>query len=83
MDFLQGNGSYVSTAMDNTIGIKYGTRLCIPELNTKYRRLIRFEMVDTGSAFRHKGYSRIDVCVRTLLDTFDKTINGPLTLVFH
>ncbi|KAK7092389.1 uncharacterized protein [Littorina saxatilis] len=81
--YLAGGAPFVSTAMDNTIGIAYGTPLCIPQLNFKYKQLIRFEVVDTGGAFIHKGYSRIDVCTQDREHSWDPTINGPLTLVFQ
>ena len=45
--------------------------------------ILSFKVVDTGSAFYGKGYSRIDICVRTRHDSFENTINGPLTLGFH
>ncbi len=81
-DFLEGRALNVSVAMDNRAGIAYGTPICIPEMNKKYKKDILFKMVDTGSAFVGKNHSRIDICVRTRAETYDKTINGPLTLVF-
>ncbi|KAK3085425.1 hypothetical protein FSP39_003096 [Pinctada imbricata] len=68
--------------MDNRAGIAYGTRICIPELNRKYHKVINFRVVDTGSAFYGKGHSRIDICVRNQAASYDSTINGHLTLVF-
>lgn len=47
------------------------------------KELVLLQVVDTGPAFYGKGYSRIDICCRTEHDTFDDTINGPLTLVFR
>eukprot|EP00105_Crassostrea_gigas_P017712 XP_011435597.1 PREDICTED: uncharacterized protein LOC105334022 [Crassostrea gigas] len=82
-DYLEGRAAHVSVAMDNHAGIPYGTHVCIPELNRKYHRFIDFVVVDTGSAFYGKGYSRIDICVRNRQLSFDDTINGPLTLAFH
>ncbi|XP_052223528.1 uncharacterized protein LOC127839292 isoform X2 [Dreissena polymorpha] len=83
-DYLEGKASVVTVAiMDNHAGISYDTPVCIPELNQKYNRFIDFRVRDTGSAFTNKGHSRIDICVRTRHDSFDNTINGPLTLVFH
>ncbi|KAJ8302650.1 hypothetical protein KUTeg_019046 [Tegillarca granosa] len=81
-DFLEGKASYVSVAMDNHAGIAYGTHICIPQLNKKYQKVIDFRVVDTGSAFMGKYFSRIDICVRTRHDSFDDTINNQLTLVF-
>jgi len=62
-DYLAGRAPYVSVAMDNKAGIKYGQKLSIPELNQHYGKNIPFRVVDTGSAFRGKGTSRIDICV--------------------
>ncbi|MBS2011936.1 MAG: hypothetical protein JST00_03525 [Deltaproteobacteria bacterium] len=75
--FLNGNASYVSVAMDST-AFKYGTRLRIRELEQKYGRSIVFRVVDTGGAFRGKGRSRIDVCVQNRAASLDRTINGTL-----
>lgn len=82
-DVLDGGATWVSVAMDRFLHIPYGTHLCIPELNHKYNRVIEFRVVDTGSAFSHKGYSRIDICTRSQHDSLDGTINGHLTLVFQ
>ncbi|XP_053396799.1 uncharacterized protein LOC128556280 [Mercenaria mercenaria] len=82
-DYLAGRSSIVTVAMDNHAGIAYDTPVCIPEMNHRYGRFIDFRVRDTGSAFYHKGHSRIDICVRTESDSFDNTINGPLTLVFY
>lgn len=82
-DFLEGRASTVTVAMDNRAGIRYGTKVCIPELNHKYKRVIDFRVRDTGSAFFNKGISRVDICVRSKRDAYDATINGPLTLVFQ
>ncbi|XP_052790678.1 uncharacterized protein LOC128224733 [Mya arenaria] len=81
--YLEGTAPFVTVAMDNHAGIAFDSRLCIPELNRKYGRFIDFRVRDTGSAFTNKGYSRIDICVRTIHDSYDSTINGGLTLVFH
>ncbi|VDI79103.1 uncharacterized protein [Mytilus edulis] len=82
-DFLDGKASWVSVAMDRYLHLPYGTHVCIPELNHKYHRVIPFRVVDTGSAFSHKGYGRIDICTRSQHDSYDNTINGHITLVFH
>ncbi len=75
--FLDGDASYVSVAMD-TNAFRYGTRLRIRELDEKYGRSIVFRVVDTGGAFRGKGRSRIDVCVKDRAASLDATINGTL-----
>jgi hypothetical protein len=80
-DYLAGNAPYVSVAMD-VPAARYGTLLRIPEMESKYGVKIPFRVVDTGSAFKHKGRSRIDICTRDYDASNDATINGPLTLQF-
>lgn len=82
-DFLEGRAPYVSVAMDNKAGIKYGQPLRIAELEQKYGRQIPFRVVDTGGAFKGKGTSRIDICTRDRRASLDPTVNGPLTLQFN
>ncbi len=83
--FLRGDyvksplGNYVSCAMDPTM--PYGMKMRIPELSKKYGVEIEFRCVDTGKAFIGKGWKRIDVCVEGREAQFEKTVNGPLTLV--
>ena len=79
-DYLAGKGSYVSVAMD-TNSFPYGSELCIPEMEQKYGRQIVFKVVDTGSAFRGTGTTRIDICTANQTAAKDGTINGMLTLV--
>ncbi|HEY9713028.1 MAG TPA: hypothetical protein V6C72_06140 [Chroococcales cyanobacterium] len=81
-DYLDGKSSYVSVAMDNHAGIKYGQNVTIPELDSKYGQHIPFKVVDTGGAFTGRGHSRIDICTRNNHAAHDSTINGPLTLEF-
>lgn len=61
--------------------VRYGDTFRIPELEQKYGRPIVFKAVDTGSAFRDKGFSRVDIANRSQKDTLDPTINGKLTLI--
>lgn len=61
--------------------VRYGDTFRIPELEQKYGRQIVFKAVDTGGAFTGKGFSRVDIANKTRKDTYDKTINGKLTLV--
>lgn len=75
--FLDGDAEYVSVAMD-TRAFKYGQRLRIRELEEKYEREIVFRVVDTGGAFRGKGRTRIDICVKDRAASYDPTINGVL-----
>jgi 3D (Asp-Asp-Asp) domain-containing protein len=77
--FLAGQASYVSVAMDSN-AFAYGQRLRIHELDKKYGRSIVFRVVDTGGAFRGKGRSRIDICVKNQSASVDPTINGRLTI---
>jgi len=79
--FLAGKAPYVSVAMDKQAGLPYGTKLRIPELEKKYGRPIEFRVVDTGSAFKGKGTSRIDICVRDFAASLEETLNGHLTLI--
>lgn len=75
--FLAGEATYVSVAMDVN-AFPYGQKLRIKELEAKYGRPIEFRVVDTGGAFRNKGRSRIDVCVKNRAASYDATINGTL-----
>ena len=81
-DFLRGKAVYVSTAMDKNLNLAYGTKLRIPELETKHGKVIEFRVVDTGDAFNDKGYTRIDICVRDRAASLEPTLNGSLTLTF-
>jgi 3D (Asp-Asp-Asp) domain-containing protein len=78
--FLKGKHGWVSTAMDAN-AFAYGTRICIPELNSRYGAAIPFKVVDTGGAFSGKGTSRIDVCTSGSAASQDSAINGRLTIV--
>jgi 3D (Asp-Asp-Asp) domain-containing protein len=78
-DFLAGRAEYVSVAMDVN-AFAYGTHLRIAQLEAKYGRAIDFRVVDTGGAFRGKGTSRIDICVKSYRDSLDATINGMLDI---
>lgn len=80
-DYLAGRADYVSVAMDRHVA-PYGTRIRIPELEAKYGREIDFRLVDTGRAFKNKGTSKIDICVKTRQQTYEDTINGHLTVQF-
>jgi hypothetical protein len=80
--YLNGKAPYVSVAMDNKAGIKYGQKLNIPELNKEYGKEIPFRVVDTGSAFKHKGTSRIDICTESNSAAHADSVNRKLTLQF-
>lgn len=79
-DFIDGRVTYVSVAMDPN-AFPYGKDLCIPELNAKYGKAIKFKVVDTGGAFKQKGTTRIDICNRSKKDTHDKSVNKRLEFV--
>lgn len=79
-DFLEGKADYVSVAMDKK-AFPYGTKVCLPELEEQYSRAIPFRVVDTGGAFKSKGVSRIDICVRDRKSAIKKEVNRQATLV--
>ena len=81
-DFLQGRADFVSVAMDENLGIRYGTKIKIPELDKQFGKKIEFRVVDTGSALKGKGHRRIDICVENEKASLDPAINGHLTLEF-
>lgn len=68
--------------MDDELGVPYGTEICIPELNRHYGHRIRFEVRDTSSDLKGSGYSRVDVCVRSEMDSYDISVNRKVTVVF-
>ena len=82
-DYLANKADYVSVAMDSQLAITYGTVVKIPEIDANRGRAIEFRVVDTGGAFKGKGFTRIDICVATRQDSLDTTINGTLTLTFN
>jgi hypothetical protein len=85
-DFLAGKTNEVTVAMDDKV--PYGQKITIPEMDDKYRaRLnelgydhIPFVKKDSGSHFTGKGYSAIDICVKTKAETND--IEGNYTVNF-
>ena len=79
--FLAGSVPYVSVAMDHTNGLPYGTPLFIAALNAKYARLIPFLVVDTGSAFRDQGLTRLDICVADKAASLDAAVNATLDVI--
>jgi 3D (Asp-Asp-Asp) domain-containing protein len=79
-DFLDGKADYVSVAMDVNVA-KYGTRLCIPEIEDSYGRAIEFRLVDTGGAFKGKKTTRMDICSRDRKSAHLRSVNRPVTLV--
>jgi hypothetical protein len=75
---------YVSIALDKHLYangvIKYGDKFRIPELERRFGMPIEFRAVDTGGAFTHKGFSRVDICTSSQRDSLDPAVNGRLTL---
>ena len=82
-DYLADKADYVSVAMDPKLVLPYGTVVKIPEIEADRGRTIEFRVVDTGGAFKGKGYSRIDICTANRRESLDATINGVLTLIFN
>jgi hypothetical protein len=86
-DFLEGKAPYVSVAMDPAVfSCKKSRgnscqRLRIPSIEETYGVSIDFRVVDTGSAFRGKGRSRIDVCTRNLTTSKDAVVNATVDII--
>ena len=83
-DFLAGDATYVSVAMDKFQHILYGTVVGIPELDAAYNKgkAIVFKVVDTGGRFDHMGFTKIDICVSSKAHSFDPVLNDKVTLNF-
>jgi 3D (Asp-Asp-Asp) domain-containing protein len=82
-DYLANKADYVSVSMDPELPIEYGTVVEIPEINADRGRTVEFRVVDTGGAFKGKGFTRIDICTANRKESLDTTINGVLTLIFN
>lgn len=80
---MDGREEYVTAAMDRHLNLPYGTSVCIPELNRHYRRRILIEVRDMDIEFDNLGVSQIDICVRSEADSYDVSINRPVTLVIE
>lgn len=63
-DYMNWKANEVSVAMDR-LALPYGTLIRIPEIEKRLKVAdpIPFRIVDTGSAFKGKGLSRLDICV--------------------
>lgn len=63
-DYMNWKAEEVSVAMDR-LALPYGTLIRIPEIERRLKVSdpIPFRVVDTGSAFIGKGFSRMDICV--------------------
>lgn len=77
--YLAGNAPYVSVAMDVN-AFPYGTELSIPEIEAYYKMQIVFRVVDTGGAFKNKGTTRIDICVKDLQSAYHPMVNKELQI---
>ncbi|KAL2711958.1 hypothetical protein V1478_018193, partial [Vespula squamosa] len=80
-DYIDGRETYVSASMD-MIGtdLKYGSNLCIPELNEHFGRRIPLQVRDFDSNIKGRKFTRVDICVRTDIDSYDKAVNRLVTL---
>ncbi|XP_072384248.1 uncharacterized protein [Diabrotica undecimpunctata] len=81
-DYLDNRADFVTLAMDETIGIPYGTKVCIPELNQQYGHRILLEVRDSSYDLSGNGFTRADICVRSEVDSYDKSVNRLVHLVF-
>ncbi|KAK5645385.1 hypothetical protein RI129_006685 [Pyrocoelia pectoralis] len=81
-DYLDNRSEFVTLAMDEKLGLPYGTNVCIPELNTYFKRYLKFQVRDSGTDLMGMGYKRADIFVRTEVDSYDTVVNSKATLVF-
>ncbi|XP_015178133.1 PREDICTED: uncharacterized protein LOC107067283 isoform X1 [Polistes dominula] len=80
-DYIDGRETYVTASMDLLgTNLKYGSHLCIPELNEHFGRRIPLQARDYDSNMSGKKFSRIDICVRTDVDSYDQAVNRLVTL---
>ncbi|KAF5306992.1 hypothetical protein FQR65_LT07215 [Abscondita terminalis] len=81
-EYLDNRSDYISLAMDESLGIPYGTKVCIPEMNKHFGYYLNFEVRDNGTDLLGMGYQRADVFVRSEMDSYDAVVNKKVTLVF-
>ncbi|KAK4876070.1 hypothetical protein RN001_012492 [Aquatica leii] len=81
-EYLNDRSDFVSLAMDERLGIAYGTKVCIPELNKYFGYYLNFEVRDNGTDLLGMGYRRADIFVRTEMDSYDSIVNKKVTLIF-
>ncbi|XP_014228480.1 uncharacterized protein LOC106653521 isoform X2 [Trichogramma pretiosum] len=79
-EFLDGRASFVTVAMDEVFRLKYGSVVCIPELNEHFGKMIPLQVRDHGPNLIGKGFSRLDICVRSEADSYDTAVNRMVTL---
>ncbi|KAG5868505.1 hypothetical protein JTB14_001724 [Gonioctena quinquepunctata] len=81
-DYVDNRAEFVTLAMDSKLGMPYGTKVCIPELNEHFGHRILLEFRDSSYDLKGSGFARADICVRTEIDSYDGTVNRVVTLVF-
>lgn len=79
---MDDRADYVTLSMDSNLGIPYGAKVCIPELNEHFGHRIRLEVRDSSYDLLGQGYARADICVRTEIDSYDSTVNREVTVIF-
>ncbi|XP_012059666.1 PREDICTED: uncharacterized protein LOC105622865 [Atta cephalotes] len=81
-DYLDGRAHYVSVAGNLKSGIPYGTKICIEELNEQFGKQILMQIRDQSDYESNKliDFSRLEICVRTEEDTYDKYLNDFVTI---
>lgn len=79
-EHIAGIAPYCSVAADRD-AFRYGQLLCIPDLNRRYGFPLEFRVVDTGGAFKGKGRTRLDICVKDQQASYDKMLNSELVIV--
>lgn len=82
-DYLDDRTEYVTLSMDAKLGIPYGSRVCVPELNKHFGHRIRLQVRDSSTDLDGMGYRRADICVRSEMDSYDGAVNREVTLVFE
>ncbi|XP_015509172.1 uncharacterized protein [Neodiprion pinetum] len=79
-NFLDGRCDYVTVGMDEDLNLAYGSSICVPEMNEHFGINIPFQVRDYGANLKGTGFSRMDICVRSEEDSYDKTVNGIVTI---
>ncbi|XP_043270912.1 uncharacterized protein [Venturia canescens] len=79
-DFIDARTNFVTVGMDLLPEIPYGTELCSPELNAHFGMRIPMQVRDHGPNLRGKGFSRLDICVRSEGDSYDIAVNREISV---
>ncbi|XP_060071416.1 uncharacterized protein LOC132551307 [Ylistrum balloti] len=77
-NFVDRSQKYVSVFIEESLGVNYGSTICIPELNQMYQRLIIFRVANT---YRRKTKMKDSASI--LYDDGVNEIIHRLTLVLH